>query len=220
MYSEPRMKRMAEKTVQEKGGGGGGGGDGSGGGGVKGGGSGGNGGGGRTPKGLRLSRERRRKVPTKRSKKFPYSWPTLITTIYEAKIKQDQDDALEGRPLQSLPEFARDCLIRKYGIKSLATKYMRSLVFMCRGKGSTSSRLRLFSGLCAIPTDTDIAAGNVELVYSTTKVALFSELIGHLFPSSRDVGIAMGNNSGIDRDLVLTAFANTFTAIRKKNTDE
>jgi hypothetical protein len=210
-----------EDGAGERGGGGGGGGDGSGGGGGKSGGSGGNGGGGRTPKGLEALLGKAKKGADKKVKEIPIQLAnTLITTIYEAKIKQDQDDALEGRPLQSLPEFARDCLIRKYGIKSLATKYMRSLVFMCRGKGSTSSRLRLFSGLCAIPTDTDIAAGNVELVYSTTKVALFSELIGHLFPSSRDVGIAMGNNSGIDRDLVLTAFANTFTAIRKKNTDE
>jgi hypothetical protein len=43
----------------------------------------------------------------------------LIISIYEAKLKQDQDDMLEGRPRQSLPELTRDLLIRKYGLVAL-----------------------------------------------------------------------------------------------------
>jgi len=140
----------------------------------------------------------------------------LIVNIYEAKLKQDGDDIIQGRPHQSMPELARDLLIRKYGIKRLATKTLKSLIALCKKQGSATPRLRLFASLCAIPTDE-----HKHVSYSLVKVSLFSTLFAYLFKSAKDVGLAMGSKQlGIDRDVVMAAFASTFTTIRKRNAKE
>jgi len=113
-------------------------------------------------------------------------------------------------------QLARDILIRKYGIKRLASKALRSLVALCKKAGSSTARLRLFSGLCAIPTDIE-----KNEHYSTARVGIFGTLMSHLFKAPKDVGLAMGSKQlGIDRDLVMTSFANTFVSIRKRGTAE
>jgi hypothetical protein len=45
--------------------------------------------------------------------------------------------------------------------------------------------------------------------------------MGHLFKTPKDVALAMGSKQlGIDRDLVMASFANTFISIRKRGTAE
>ena len=136
MYSEPRMKRWRRRRCRRKGAEG----EAEGrfrGGGGKSGGSGGNGGGGRTPKGLEVLLGKAKKGADKKVKEIPIQLATLITTIYEAKIKQDQDDALEGRLLQSLPEFAR-LLDSQVRYQVTCDEVHAESGVMCRGKGSTA----------------------------------------------------------------------------------
>ena len=51
----------------------------------------------------------------------------LIPYIYTEKLKQDGKDEAEGRMRQPLPEFVRDCFVRKYGLRTLALQYMRGI---------------------------------------------------------------------------------------------
>jgi len=72
----------------------------------------------------------------------------LVTYVYEEKLQQDMRDKKKGIAAQSLKEFIKDVLIRKYGIRSMAMKYYKGLLAAIRERGHGNLRLQLFGRLC------------------------------------------------------------------------
>lgn len=78
------------------------------------------------------------------AKNMPYdNVVRLIHEAYEVKILADQKDDANNRPRQSFTDFLRDFLVRKYGLKSIATKHLGEIVGSIQ-KHSDQSVIRLF----------------------------------------------------------------------------
>ena len=164
----------------------------------------------------------------------------LIPAIYETLYLQrctgpDKNvlEALQGGPKSQLSmiEFARDTLIRRYGMKSLAMKHLRGMVnaigesnkrdlFAGRGNDKVAAqraRLVLFARLAGIHgEDEEDESPAVAAVKLQRRLNFFVKLATNLFPTCK----AMANmlilsqtgswSNGIDRDNFVTVLYKLF----------
>lgn len=77
----------------------------------------------------------------------------MFSNIYEGKAIADSVDDREGNARQGFPEFMRDWMINKFGLKSIALSNLCSLVMGIQGKSDdkeAGTRIRVFGHLSGI----------------------------------------------------------------------
>jgi hypothetical protein len=74
----------------------------------------------------------------------------IIADVLSKACTQHETNQRTGREGVSFPEFVRDCLIRQFGIKSLALKTLKSLCATSRSGHESDNMLALFNELAAI----------------------------------------------------------------------
>jgi len=111
------------------------------------------------------------------------SW---FANIYEGKATADQVDDREGNTRQSLPEFMRDWMINKFGLKSIALSNLASLIMGIQAKKDEKDagiRIRTFGLLSGIiPHDCwheDLSNMILEAMGLMFNVSKISENLGH-----------------------------------------
>jgi len=77
----------------------------------------------------------------------------MFSNIYESKAHADLVDDREGNTRQSYPEFLRDWMINKFGLKSIALSNLASLIMGIQVKScdkDAGSRIRVFGHMSGI----------------------------------------------------------------------
>ena len=167
-----------------------------------------------------------------------------VVDIYEARFRVEAELAEEAGGLageeeasnraQSLPEFARDCFIRKYGIKSLAVKHLRGLKGLCESPppGGLNTRLSVFAMLMGIrePPGGAAAPGAVArgasdepppTRYHPFSVRIFFKMMRVMFAKGKDMAaIFYAADKLVPREQVVLAVASAFTSLRLKRSKD
>jgi len=162
---------------------------------------------------------------------------SLVVHIYERKFAEDLRSA--GFSHHKMGEISRDTLVNKYGIKSLAMKYLRALICVCKKECDRSRRLATFAGLSGISplptpsaaasvapgTDAPTAAAAADAAVDETlfdvapeNVELFFAVVADLFETPKLLVACMNSTDrAVPRDLVVSAVAKHFVHLRAKN---
>ena len=72
----------------------------------------------------------------------------LVHEAYEVKILADMKDDTAGRARQSFTDFIKDFLIRKYGLKTIATKHLNEIYASVQKNSEQIPHMKVF-GLIA-----------------------------------------------------------------------
>ena len=69
----------------------------------------------------------------------------LIAQIYFDKITADEIDDRDNKPRSTLPQFCYECILNKYGLKTLAKKNMNMVMHSVDHWAKESTRVKLFA---------------------------------------------------------------------------
>ena len=123
------------------------------------------------------------KTPTAARVDQMLSW---FANIYEGKATADQVDDREGNKRQSFPDFIRDWMINKFGLKSIALSNLASLILGIQAKKDDKDaglRIRAFGILSGIiPHECwheDLSNMILEAMGLLFQISKISENMGH-----------------------------------------
>jgi hypothetical protein len=123
------------------------------------------------------------KIPTAARVDQMLSW---FANIYEGKATADQVDDREGNKRQSFPDFIRDWMINKFGLKSIALSNLASLILGIQAKKDDKDaglRIRAFGILSGIiPHECwheDLSNMILEAMGLMFQISKISENMGH-----------------------------------------
>ena len=76
----------------------------------------------------------------------------IISSLVGQLCTTREADVAMKRHHQGFPEFARDCLIRRYGVKALAVKHLKGLCDLAKKSEKDDALLKIFNELSGNPT--------------------------------------------------------------------
>lgn len=128
-----------------------------------------------------------------------------INQMFEDKCIADEIDDKDGNARTSLPEFVHEYFIGKYGLKKLAEKNFRELIYAVKlhtkpGK-NFDERIALFSTLSGM---TDM------LEFATDASCVVLGLIDCLLPNKKQISKVLGRDLFFDFDKVIDAVDKIF----------
>jgi len=75
----------------------------------------------------------------------------LISQIYFDKVTADEIDDRDHKARASLPQFTYECILNKYGLKTLAKKNMLTVIASVHRWKHESARVKTFAQFCHVP---------------------------------------------------------------------
>lgn len=75
----------------------------------------------------------------------------LISQIYFDKISADEIDDRDHKNRATLPQFCYECILNKYGLKTLAKKNMLTVIASVHHWKGESRRVKMFAQFCGVP---------------------------------------------------------------------
>lgn len=75
----------------------------------------------------------------------------FISQVYFDKIVADEVDDRENKSREVMPQFVFEIVLNKYGLKSLASKHMHTVLASIYRHYKDSKRVRLFAQFCGVP---------------------------------------------------------------------
>ena len=145
---------------------------------------------------------------------------SLIAEILYSLLVQIDTDKKNAREHLSFPEFCRDCMIRRFGIKALAMKNLRGLCVLAKNSVGTDILFSTFSSLIGIlPGDASTPEERYDLM---SHVARFLAAVAGPTPFYKVVTQSLGSADGgrhYDRAKVVEAFTAVFPNLREHKKD-
>jgi hypothetical protein len=142
----------------------------------------------------------------------------IISDVLTKACFQQDVDSRTGRESSEFPDFVRDCMIRQYGIKSLAMKNLKSLVYTTKLECGNDTLINVFNILSGV-TEGEGGFDSTDPFY----VKLIIKLLQGMCPDKNyklvDAQLTTGEDRSHSRELIVDSFHATYAFFRLKDPD-
>jgi hypothetical protein len=122
----------------------------------------------------------------------------LLSQIYQEKQIADEVDDREGNERLSLAEFVYEFMLNRYGLRSLAEKYLFNLLISLK-KHKSNTRIKMFSHFIGLSKPWSLQALNI---YIDLFRAIKNSKVGFSFPCGFEIDAPMYVNKARALDIV------------------